>query len=355
MLPGRKQCNKLELREAAGFHSSGERRRRAAAGMATGLRYPGKVVIVTGGTTGIGLAMVKEFAHQGARVVFCAPESEVEKGQLIQEEIQDSGCAGDAYFQVCDICIESDIERLICVTIERCGRLDCLVNNAADFLPPKRLDDMTIPDFLSLLQLNVVGVFLGCKYALPYLRRTKGNIINMGSLYADLGFKYGFTYTASKAAVISMTKSLAIDESQYGVRVNCISPSNVFTGMWERYADLAPNPAAEIQEGKDYQLMGRFGTPEEVALAAMFLAADGTFCTGLNLVLSGGAELGFAKKNQVAPRPGLRAGRHSQDASEEAGWGEGDSRGSSVGWGEDPTLLDPKASFKEDEQQVRLP
>ncbi|XP_015274013.1 PREDICTED: 17-beta-hydroxysteroid dehydrogenase 14-like [Gekko japonicus] len=205
-------------------------------------------------------------------------------------------------------------------------------------LPPTKLDDVTVPDFLSLLQLNVFGVFLGCKYALPYLRRTKGNIINMGSLYADLGIKDGLTYAASKAAVISMTKCMAIHESQYGVRVNCISPSNILTGMWKRYAALGPNPAAAIQEGKDYQLMGRFGTPEEVALAALFLAADGTFCTGLNLMLTGGAELGFAKKSQVAPKLGPSAGGNSQDSSEEAGWGTGDRSASSLGWGEELTV-----------------
>ncbi|XP_054850064.1 uncharacterized short-chain type dehydrogenase/reductase y4vI-like [Eublepharis macularius] len=285
---------------------------RGTASMTTGLRYQSKVVIVTGGTGGIGSAMVREFARQGAKVVFCAPKSEVEKGQALQKEIQDSGCAGEGYFQVCDLRIDSDIQKLVCVTMECYGRLDCLVNNAADFLPPTKIDDVTIQDFRSLVELNVFGVFLGSKYALPYLRRTKGNIINMGSLYAELGLKKGLTYASTKAAVISMTKSMAISESQYGVRVNCISPSNILPGMWRRYANLAPNPEAVIQEGKDYQLMGRFGTPEEVALAAVYLAAEGTFCTGLNLVLSGGAELGFAKKSQVDAKPGPSSSGSSQ-------------------------------------------
>ncbi|XP_054850063.1 17-beta-hydroxysteroid dehydrogenase 14-like [Eublepharis macularius] len=284
--------------------------------MTTRLRYQGKVVIVTGGTAGIGLAMVREFARQGSMVVFCAPKSEVEKGQVIQKEIQDSGCAGEVYFQVCDLRIDSDIQRLVCVTIERYGRLDCLVNNAGDILPPTKIDDVTIQDFRSLVELNVFGVFLGSKYALPHLRRTKGNIINMGSLYGDLGYKNGLTYTSTKAAVISMTKSMAISESQYGVRVNCISPSNILTGIWRRLANMSPNPEAKLQEGKDYQLMGRFGTPEEVALAAVYLAAEGTFCTGLNLVLSGGAEIGFAKKSQVDAKPGPSSSGSSQEGGD---------------------------------------
>ncbi|XP_054850061.1 17-beta-hydroxysteroid dehydrogenase 14-like [Eublepharis macularius] len=280
--------------------------------MTTGLRYQGKVVIVTGGTGGIGSAMVREFARQGSKVVFCAPKSEAEKGQVLQKEIQDSGCAGEGYFQVCDLRIDSDIQRLVRVTIERYGRLDCLVNNAAELFPLAKVDDATIQDFLNFVQLNVFGVFLGSKYALPCLRRTKGNIINIGSLYVDLGFPNAVAYASTKAAVISMTKSMAISESQYGVRVNCISPSNIWTGMWRRYANLTPNPEATIQEGKDYQLMGRFGTPEEVALATLFLAANGTFCTGLNLVLSGGAELGFAKKSQVDAKPGPSSSGSSQ-------------------------------------------
>nr|XP_056720242.1 uncharacterized protein LOC130490436 [Euleptes europaea] len=273
--------------------------------MATCLRYPGKVVIVTGGTSGIGLATVREFVRQGANVVFCSRASGAERGQAIQRELQESGCPGEAYYQVCDVRKESDIKRLILVTVERYGCLDCLVNNAGIGYN-ENIDNVTAQDFRNLIEINVVSILLASKYALPYIRRTRGNIINMASVYGVIAAKSSVSYDSSKGAVIAMTKALAIDESKYGVRVNCVSPSNIWTPLWERVANQSPNAEATIQEGKSYQasLMGRFGTPEEVALAVLFLAADGTFCTGFNLLVSGGAEVGFGVKNQVDLEPG---------------------------------------------------
>ncbi|XP_077171591.1 L-fucose dehydrogenase-like [Paroedura picta] len=279
--------------------------------MATWLRYPGKVVIVTGGTSGIGLAIVREFVHQGAKVVFCAPSSEVEKGQAIQRELQDSGCPGEAFFQVCDVLKESEIKRLILVAVEHYGCLDCLVNNAGTAYR-KTIEDIYAQDFSSLMELNTVSCFLASKYALPYLRETKGNIINMASISGVLATKHAVSYSTSKGALIAMTKALAIDESKYGVRVNSISPTVIWTPLLKKLADDTPDPKAAMQEFKDSQLMGRLGTPKEVALATLFLAADGTFCTGFNLLLSGGAEIGFGKKNEVDPEPDPSAGGNSQ-------------------------------------------
>jgi NAD(P)-dependent dehydrogenase (short-subunit alcohol dehydrogenase family) len=100
---------------------------------------------------------------------------------------------------------------------------------------------------------------------------------------------------------VSMTKALAIDESKYNVRVNSFAPGNIYTPPWERIALLSSNYEKTIQTGKDAQLLGRFGTPEECGLVCLFLAADATFCTGININVSGGAELDYGNKNKVNP------------------------------------------------------
>ncbi|XP_054850065.1 uncharacterized protein LOC129339510 [Eublepharis macularius] len=293
------------------FCTSFKKKLRQMANMATYLRYPGKVVIVTGGTSGIGLASVREFVRQGANVVFCSRARGAERGQEIQRELQDSGCPGDAFYQVCDVRNEADIKRLILVTIESYGRLDCLVNNAGTAYF-ENIDDVTAQDFCSLMDLNIVSYLLASKYALPYLRETRGNIINIASIAGVLAAKNGVSYCTSKGAVIAMTKALAIDESKYGVRVNCISPGYIWTPLWEKLANQTPNPEAATREAKGHQLLGRLGTPEEVALGILYLAVDGTFCTGFNLVLSGGEEVGFGKKSEVDPEPGPSASGSSQ-------------------------------------------
>ncbi|KAL8176793.1 UNVERIFIED_CONTAM: hypothetical protein K2H54_038718 [Gekko kuhli] len=183
------------------------------------LRYPGKVVIVTGGTSGIGLATVKEFVRQGANVVFCSRARGAEQGLAIQRDLQASGCPGQACYQVCDASKESDLKRLIRVTVERFGCLDCLVNNAGD-VSLGSTDDLSGRDFETLMEIDGTGYFLLTKYALPYLRQTKGNVILMGSLHGAIGMKDDLPAVTSKGMVIAMTKALAIDESKYGVRVN---------------------------------------------------------------------------------------------------------------------------------------
>lgn len=259
-------------------------------------KYHNKVVIVTGGSRGIGEGIVRVFVENGAKVVFCAIGGA--EGEALEAELNKAG-PGSCKYITCDITKEENIKRLIEVTVEHYGNIDCLVNNAGWHPPHKPTDDTTAEEFRDLLNLNLVGYFLVSKYALPYLRQRQGNIINIASLVGTIGQKDAAPYVATKGAVISMTKAMAVDESRYNVRVNCISPGNVLTPLWTELAEQTPDAAAAIKMGENYQLLGRMGTEAELGLAALYLAADATFCTGIELLVSGGAELNFAFKSQI--------------------------------------------------------
>ncbi|XP_041673223.1 17-beta-hydroxysteroid dehydrogenase 14 [Cheilinus undulatus] len=260
------------------------------------LRYQDKVVIVTGGSKGIGRGIVRVFVENGAKVVFCARGAAA--GEALEAELNKSG-RGSCKFITCDISKEEDIKRLVSSTVEIYGTVDCLVNNAGWHPPHKPTDDTSAEEFRDLLNLNLISYFLASKYALPYLRQRQGNIINVSSLVGSIGQKDAAPYVATKGAIISMTKAMAVDESRYNVRVNCISPGNILTPLWEDLASQTPDAAAAIKAGENSQLLGRMGTEEESGLAALYLAADATFCTGIDLLLSGGAELNYGFKSQI--------------------------------------------------------
>lgn len=262
----------------------------------TALRYCNKVVIVTGGSRGIGRGIVKVFVENGAKVVFCGLE--VEAAQALEAELNKVG-PGSCKYVSCDITKDADIQRMIEVTVEHYGQIDCLINNAGWHPPHKTIDDTTAEEFRSLLNLNLISYFLTSKYALPHLRERKGNIINISSLVASIGQKHAVPYVATKGAVIAMTKAMAVDESRYHVRVNSISPSNVMTPLWEELATATSDASRAFKDGANAQLIGRMGTEAEIGLAALFLATDATFCTGIDLLLSGGAELNYGLKSQV--------------------------------------------------------
>ena len=264
----------------------------------TGLRYADKVVIVTGGSSGIGKGCAYEFVRAGAKVVVCCNNKE--EGSAAARDLQNLAReqgAGEASFVYCDVREAEDLRRLIETTVSRYGRLDCLVNNAGWHPPHRPIDDFSVEDFRALLELNLVSVFTACKLALPHLRRTRGNIINMSSLVAQIGQYRATTYVATKGALTAFTKALAIDEAAGGVRVNSVSPGNVFTPLWQQAVEDATDPVRRLAEGEAAQALGRMGTAEEVGRLCLFIAAEATFTTGVDHIISGGAELGYGNKN----------------------------------------------------------
>jgi NAD(P)-dependent dehydrogenase (short-subunit alcohol dehydrogenase family) len=262
------------------------------------VRYEGKVVIVTGGTKGIGEGCVRAFVGAGSRVVFCARDEAA--GQRLAREVTAAG-PGEAVFIRCDVSRMDEVERLVDATVERFGRLDCLVNNAGWHPPHKPIDAFTPGEFRDLFELNVMSLFVACRRALPHLRKTRGNIINMSSLVGVMGQLHATTYVATKGAVTAFTKALAVDEAAYGVRVNAISPGNIYTPLWQEAIDAAPDPAQCRADGEAAQLLGRMGTIEETGRLCLFLAAEATFTTGVDHIQSGGAELAYGRKTRIAP------------------------------------------------------
>jgi NAD(P)-dependent dehydrogenase (short-subunit alcohol dehydrogenase family) len=177
--------------------------------------------------------------------------------------------------------------------VAKYGRLDCLINNAGSHPPDCTIDDFSIEEFRSLLELNLVSYFAGCKYALPYLRLSRGSIINVSSLVGASGQEWAITYAATKGGINALTKALAVDEARNGVRVNAVLPGVIATPLVDTF--LKSEKQKEFIES--WQWTGRVGTVEDVGEACLFLASDGAgFITGVELIISGGAELAYGIK-----------------------------------------------------------
>lgn len=262
------------------------------------LRYENKIAIITGASHGIGKGCALEFVKAGAKVVICSHNEK--DGKAVEAELKSvfRGEA-DAFFVRCDVSKIEDVQNLIDTTISKYGKIDCLINNAGWHPPYQPIDDFSVEDFRDLLDLNLVSIFAACKFALPHLRQTKGNIINMSSLVGIIGQHHAVTYVATKGAIAAFTKALAIDEAVNGVRVNSISPGNIYTPLWQSAIDAAPNPEKCRDDGESSQLLGRMGDIEEVGRLSLFIAAEATFTTGVDHIISGGAELDYGRKSRI--------------------------------------------------------
>lgn len=248
------------------------------------MRLKDRVAVVTGSGAGIGRASAKEFAREGARVVVA--DVNLAGARETVKEIEAGG--GLACAVKTDVSIEDSVRRLVEETLHAFSQVNVLFNNAA-IQVNKTAEQTTLEEWNRQMGVNVGGVFLCSKLFLPHLRKTKGCIINMSSVNGFFVEPMCAGYCATKAAIIGLTKAMAIDHGKEGVRVNCICPGYIDAGLAEGYFQAQPDPAAARAAAGKLHALWRIGRPEEVGRLAVFLASDeASFMTGSAVVVDGG-------------------------------------------------------------------
>ena len=243
------------------------------------MKLDGKVAIITGGSRGIGFEIAKTFSENGAKVIITSKNS-----------LQLQNAANKINNTIAipsDIRKEEEVKDVVEKTIERFGKLDILINNAGIFPKIKQLHEISEVEWNEVLDVNLNGVFRFTKFSIPYLQKTSGTIVNVSS---DAGLKAyeGFNadaYSASKAALIVLTKCWALEYSKNKIRVNCICPGVVETDMTK--------PFLKTEKDRDFMNndhpLGRIGQPKEIANSVLFLASqDSSWTTGAILAVDGG-------------------------------------------------------------------
>ena len=260
------------------------------------MKLSGKVAIITGSASGMGRASAVLFAQEGAKVI--AADIVEEQGQKVVQSIRQQG--GEAIFVRTDVSKAADVERMVNTAIDRYGRLDILFNNAGIWRAGKVVDEPE-EEWDRVIAVNLKGVFLGCKYGIPHIIKAGGgSVINTSSTVAEhgIGGQAG-SYHASKGGVSALTRCLALDYGSDHIRVNCILPGPIITGIGgsteqqqqERLAAMNSSEAKARIKGR--VPLGRSGSPAEIASVALFLATDdSSFITGASLYVDGGVWCG---------------------------------------------------------------
>lgn len=254
------------------------------------MRLEGKVSIITGAGSGMGRTAALLFAREGARVVVA--EHDADAGEETVRLVRDAG--GEAAFVSVDVSSEADAKAMVDHAVATYGRLDCLYNNAG-IMPEAdgSVIDTDVATWDRVMAVNVRGVFLGCKYAIPALVAAGGgSIINIASFVAILGCSVPQdAYTASKGALLALTRSLAVQFGPRGVRTNAICPGPVETPLLMEWL-VKDEEAKRIRLARNPT--GRFGKPEEIAHLAVYLASDESRWTnGASLVVDGGISVNY--------------------------------------------------------------
>jgi NAD(P)-dependent dehydrogenase (short-subunit alcohol dehydrogenase family) len=247
-------------------------------------RLDGKVALITGAASGMGMIAARLFADEGARVVLSDVADE--PGEAVAKEIEASG--GEAAYVHADVSVASDAEAMVATTVDRFGGLHVLYNNAGVMLA----DDGSVTStdeavWDRTLSINVMGVAHGCRFGIPAMIDSGGgSIVNVASFVAWMGAATSQTaYTASKGAVVSMTREIAVEYARKGIRCNALCPGPIDTPL---LAELLSDPTRR-QRRFVHIPMGRLGRAEELAKAALFLASDdSSYMTGASLIVDGG-------------------------------------------------------------------
>jgi NAD(P)-dependent dehydrogenase (short-subunit alcohol dehydrogenase family) len=249
------------------------------------MRLSGKVAIVTGSGSGIGKSIAKIFAKEGAKVVGASRRET--NGQPVIDAIVAKG--GDALFVKCDVSLETDVKKLIDKTIATYGKIDILVNNAGvNFV--KSFEQLETTDWDRVINTDLRGTYLCSRYAIDHmLQAQSGSIINIGTVHTMQCLPGAAPYDAAKWGMVGLTKSMAVEFASRNIRVNTLSPGLIDTQIWTDIKNAAPNLEECLAYWKSNIPMGRVGTTEEVAYAAVFLASDeASYVTGANFLVDGG-------------------------------------------------------------------
>ncbi len=251
-------------------------------------RLSGKTAIITGGASGIGAATAQLFVEEGARVLIA--DTQTERGEALAGRLGDA-----AAFRRVDVTREDDVREAVADAVKRWDRLDCIYNNAGFGGALGSIETTTVEEFDLTFDVLLKGVFLGIKHAAPVMRaQGSGSIISTASV---AGLKTGESphlYSVAKAAVIHLTRSVALELGEYGIRVNCICPGIVATPLAAGSSKASDASLKKLAAAlAKSQALGRVGQPEDIARAALWLASDDSeWVTGHAQVVDGGAFAG---------------------------------------------------------------
>ena len=245
------------------------------------MRFKDRVAIVTGGTSGIGLAVARIFNREGAKVVLVGRDADRSKsvlGEFRPEEV---------IFVQGDVGNAKDCERCVGVTRERFGRIDILFNNAGSIYVNRTVADTTEEEWDETLNSNLKGAYLMSKFVIPHM--AGGSIINNASIFGLVGGMGVAAYCAAKGGLINLTRAMALDHAAQNIRINCVCPGSVDTPLLEKEMEDLGGVEIQLPKFASRHPMNRVATPEEVANAVAFLASDeASFITGAALSVDGG-------------------------------------------------------------------